>query len=102
MNRTLFYDRETGELFHSHYEVRAVDDRDDGGARLSAPRAADPDAELAELVTRGLDPEHLGSLTTSVAVQSSRRTSRWVDVKTGRLRSRRIELADDAAADERS
>jgi hypothetical protein len=99
MKRTLFYDRETGELLHSHYEVRAVGGGDDGGARLSAPGAADLDAGLAELVSRGLDPQRLGSLTTSVAPQSSRRTERWVDVKTGRLRSRRLEPTDDLAAE---
>lgn len=97
MNRTHFYDRETGELLHSHYEVRVVEDGDDDEARLSAPAAADPDAGLAELATCGLDPRRLGSITTSVALQSSRRSGRWVDVKTGRLRSLRLELTDDVA-----
>jgi inactivated superfamily I helicase len=92
MRRTLFYDRETGQLLHSHYEVRAVEGDDAAGARLSAPKAVELDAEMAELVSRGLDPERLGSLTTSVAPQSSRRTERSVNVKTGRLRSRRLEL----------
>jgi len=99
MKRTLFYDRETGELLHSHYEVR-VEGQDDGEARLSAPRVADLDADLTELVSRGLDPQRLGSLNTSVAPHSSRRTRRWVDVKTGRLRSRRLELTDDIASEE--
>jgi len=44
----------------------------------------------------------MGSLTTSVAPQSSRRTERSVDVKTGRLRSRRLELTDDVTAEEES
>ena len=100
MKRTLFYDRVTGELLHSHYEVQVVETRDDGDARLSAPAAVDLDTELAELVSRGLDPERMGSLTTSVAPQSSRRTSRSVDVTTGRLRSRRLELTDDIASEE--
>ena len=97
MKRSLFYDRRTGELLHSHYEVRAVEPRDGSDARLSAPAAVELDAELAELVSRGLDPGRLGSVTTSVAPQSSRRTARFVDVKTGRLRSRRLEQTDDAA-----
>lgn len=100
MKRTLFYDRETGELLHAHYEVRVVEGGDDGETRLSAPAAVTLDDELAELVSRGLDPRRLGSLTTSVAPQSSRRTERSVDVKTGRLRSRRLELADDIAPEE--
>ncbi|MGH3800561.1 MAG: hypothetical protein ACRDTD_10585 [Pseudonocardiaceae bacterium] len=100
MRRTLFYDRETGELLHSHYEVRVVEGGDDGEARLSDPAAVTLDDELAELVSRGLDPARLGSLTTSVAPQSSRRTARSVDVKTGRLRSRRLELADGDGAEE--
>ena len=100
MKRTLFYDRVTGELLHSHYEVRVVESRDDGDARLSAPAAADLETELAELVSRGLDSERMGSLTTSVAPQSSRRTARSVDVTTGRLRSRRLELSDDIASEE--
>jgi hypothetical protein len=102
MRRTLFYDRATGELLHSHYEVRAIDSDDPEGARLSAPRAVDLDAGMAELVSRGLDPKRLGSLTTSVAPQSSRRTERSVNVKTGRLLSRRIELVAGDAADEES
>jgi hypothetical protein len=57
---------------------------------------------MAELVSRGLDPKRLGSLTTSVAPQSSRRTERSVNVKTGRLLSRRIELVAGDAADEES
>ena len=100
MKRTLFFDRETGELLHSHYEVRVVEGRDDGDARLSAPTAAVLEGELAELVSRGLDPRRLGSLTTSVAPQSSRRAARSVDTKTGRLRTRRIELADDTVPEQ--
>jgi hypothetical protein len=99
MKRTLFYDTETGQLLHSHYEVRVVGERD-GDAHLSTPSAVALDAELAELVSRGLDPQRLGSLTTSVAPQSSRRTERRVDVKTGRLRSRRLELIGDSTPDE--
>jgi len=98
MKRTLFYDRQTGELLHAHYEVRVVEGRDD--ARLSAPAAVDLETELAELVSRGLDPERLGRLTTSVAPQSSRRMARSVDVATGKLRSRRLELTDDVASEE--
>lgn len=97
MKRMLFYDRESGELVHSHYEVRAIEEAD--GAWLSAPAAADPDAGLAELVSRGLDMQRLGSLTTDVEPQSSRRTHRWVDVTTGQLRSRgldRINAEEDA------
>jgi len=30
MKRTLFYDRETGELLHSHYEVRVIEGGNDG------------------------------------------------------------------------
>ena len=100
MKRTLFYDRRTGVLLHSHYEVHAVEPRDGSEARLSAPAAVDLDDDLAELVSRGLDPGRLGSVTTSVAPQSSRRTTRFVDVKTGRLRSRRLELIDDIASQE--
>jgi len=95
MNRTLLYDRLTGELLHSHYEVRVVEPRDGRDVRLSAPTAVQPDGQLAELATRGFDIERLGSLTTSVAPQSSRRTARFVDIKTGRLRSRRLDQADD-------
>jgi hypothetical protein len=98
MKRTLFYDRETGEILHSHYEVQVIEGGGDAGARLSAPMAVDPDADLAELVSRGLDPHRLGRLSTSAALQSSRRTERSVDVKTGRLRSRRLEPADAAGA----
>ncbi|MGB5757543.1 MAG: hypothetical protein WBM50_11565 [Acidimicrobiales bacterium] len=98
MRRTLFYDRKTGELLHSHYEVRVVEDDDPAGARLSVPQAVELDAEMAELVSRGLDPEYLGSLVTSVAPQSSRRTERSVNVKTGRLRSRRLELTADSTS----
>jgi hypothetical protein len=100
MKRTLFYDRQTGVLLHSHYEVRAVEPRDGREAGLSAPAAVELDVDLAELVSRGLDLERLGSVTTSVAPQSSRRTARFVDVKTGRLRSRRVELTDDTAPEE--
>lgn len=89
MNRTLFYDRDTGRLLHAHYEVRALDDPDER-APLSAPAAADPDAVLAELVARGLDPQRLGSLVTDEPPQSSRRVARMVDVATGELRSRRL------------
>lgn len=95
MRRTLFYDRETGELLHSHYEVRVVEGGDRAAAQLSAPRAVELDAEMAELVTRGLDPKRLGSLVTGAAPQSSRRMERSVNVKTGRLRSRRLELVAD-------
>jgi hypothetical protein len=98
MKRTLFYDRDTGELLHAHYEVRVV--YEDGEDRLSDPIAVKLDNELAELVSRGFDPQRLGSLTTSVAPQSSRRTARFVDVKTGRLRSRRLELDDDSTPEE--
>lgn len=100
MKRTLFYDRDTGEILHSHYDVHVVEGRE-GEARLSAPEAAALDADLAELVSRGLDPKRLGSLTTSEGQQSSRRTERWVDPKTERLRSRRIELPDDDITSEK-
>jgi len=94
MNRTLFYDRQTGELLHSHYQVRAIERRDGREAELSAPTAVELDADLAELMSRGLDLGRLGSVTTSAAPQSSRRTVRFVDLKTGRLRSRRLEPTD--------
>ena len=100
MKRTLFYDRQTGALLHSHYEVRVVEPNDGGVARLSAPAAVELDGDLAELLSRGLDLARLGAVTTSVAPQSSRRTARVVDVKTGRLRSRRLEPTDDIAPEE--
>jgi hypothetical protein len=90
MKRSLYYNPETGELLHSHYEVRVIEQKDE--ARLTAPAPAELDADLAELVSRGLDGPKLARVTTSVPPQSSRRTRRWVDVKTGRLRSERIEL----------
>jgi hypothetical protein len=55
---------------------------------------------MAELVSRGLDLDRLGTLTTSVAPQSSRRTARSVDIKTGRLRAQRLEPTDDAIVEE--
>ena len=94
MNSMLWYDRETGELVHSHYEVRAIE-RSDAEAQLSAPAATDRDEDLAELVSRGLDLGHLGSTTAGDTPQSSRNLRRWVDVASGRLHSRRIDLADD-------
>jgi len=94
MKRMLWYDRETGELVHSHYEVRAIE-RPDAEAQLSAPAATDLDENLAELVSRGLDLDHLRSTTTDDTPQSSRTLRRWVDVTSGRLRSRRVDLADD-------
>jgi hypothetical protein len=100
MKRTLFYDRKTGELMHAHYEVKVIEGRDETEARLSAPSAAALPDELAELMTRGLDIDRLGSLTTSVAPQSSRRLARSVDTKTGRLRAQRLELVDDPTPDE--
>lgn len=100
MRRTLFYDRTTGELLHSHYEVRVVEDDTAEPARLSEPQAVELEVDMAELVSRGLDPGRLGSLVTTVAPQSSRRTERSVNVKTGRLGSRRLELVPDGATDE--
>jgi hypothetical protein len=100
MKRTLFYDRETGELLHSHYEVGVIERDADGEARLSAPAAAELDTELAELVSRGLDLNRIASLTTSAAPQSSRSLARSVDIKTGRLRTQRIEIADHIALGE--
>lgn len=100
MKRTLFYDRRTGELLHSHYVVTVVEGAD-GETRLSAPEAGTPDAGLAELASRGFDPEQLGSLTTDEQPQSSRRTERWVDPETQSLRSRRIELSDRTTAEEK-
>jgi hypothetical protein len=100
MKRTLFYDRKTGELMHAHYEVKVIEGSKDAAARLSAPSAAALPDELAELMTRGLDLDRLGSLTTSVAPQSSRRMARSVDTKTGRLRAQRLELVDDPTTDE--
>jgi hypothetical protein len=94
MKRMLWYDRETGELIHSHYEVRAIE-RPDAEAQLSAPATTDLDENLAELVSRGLDLDRLGSTTAGVTPQSSRSIRRWVDVTSGRLRSQRIELADN-------
>jgi hypothetical protein len=94
MRRVLLYDRETGRLVHSHYEVRVVQD-DEG--RLSEPDAASPDAALAELVTRGLDPGRLGSLATDVAPESSRRTERSVDPASGELRARRVPRSEGHA-----
>ena len=99
MKRTLFYDRETGELLHSHYEVRVIEREADGEARLSAPAAVDLDDELAELVSRGLDLNRIASLTTSAAPQSSRSLARSVDIRTGRLRAQRFEIADDIASE---
>jgi hypothetical protein len=100
MKRTLFYDRKTGELMHAHYEVKVIEGSKEAEARLSAPSAAALPDELAELMTRGLDIERLGSLTTSVAPQSSRRMARSVDTKTGRLRAQRLELVDGTTHDE--
>lgn len=97
MKRTLFYDRRTGRLVHSHYVVTAVEDPD-GGTRLSAPEAGTPETGLAELLSRGLDPEQLGSLVTDEPPQSSRRTERWVDPETQSLRSQRIELSEQDPA----
>ena len=94
MKRMLWYDRETGELIHSHYEVRAIE-RPDAEAQLSAPAATDLDENLAELVSRGLDIDRLGSTTTDDTPRSSRSIRRRVDVTSGRLNSRRIDLADD-------
>ena len=99
MKRTLYYDLTTGQLLHSHYEVQVIESHD-RDARLSAPAAVEPDAQLAELISRGLDPSHIGSLTTSAPPQSSRRMARSVHVKSRRLRSRRIELADDDNSEE--
>lgn len=101
MTRTLFYDRRTGRLVHSHYLVTVVEDTD-GGPRLSAPEAETPETGLAELLSRGLDPEQLGSLTTDEPPQSSRRTDRWVDPETQSLHSQRIELSqqDPASGEE--
>lgn len=97
MKRTLLYDRRTGQLLHSHYLVTVVEGTD-GETRLSAPEAGTPDAGLAELVSRGLDPEQLGNLITDEAPQSSRRTDRWVDPETQTLRSQRIELSEEEPA----
>ena len=98
MKRTLFYDRETGELLHSHYEVRVIESAADGEARLSAPAAVGLEDEMAELVSRGLDLNRIASLTTSAAPQSSRSLARSVDIRTGRLRAQRFEIADDIAS----
>jgi hypothetical protein len=100
MNRTLFYDRVTGELLHSHYEVRVVKGGDNSDAQLSEPAAVELDTGMAELVSRGLDPQRLASLTTNLAPQSSRRMEHSVDVTTGQLRSRRLEMADEASQEE--
>lgn len=89
MIRTLFYERDTGRLRHTHYEVRVVDDPGTG-ARLSGPAAAEPDDVAAQLVARGLDPRRLGSLVTDAPPQSSRRVARAVDVSTGELRTLRL------------
>jgi len=100
MKRTLFYDRKTGELMHAHYEVKVIEGGKEAEARLSAPSAAALTDELAELMTRGLDLDRLGSLTTSVAPQSSRRMARSVNTKTGRLRAVRLETVDGTSHDE--
>lgn len=99
MRRTLLYDQRTGEILHSHYVVSVVESPD-GGAALSDPAAASMDAELAELVTRGLDPQQLGSVTTSATIQSSRRVGRRVDSETGKLRSRRVDGTPSPESDE--
>ena len=93
MKRMLWYDHTTGDVLHSHYEVRVVES-ETADARLTAPAATDADDTLAELASRGLDLDHAGSTTTDAAPQSSRSIQRWVDVSSGRLRSRRIEIAD--------
>lgn len=95
MKRMLWYDRTTGEVVHSHYEVHAVES-EDAHARLTAPAATEADDALVELASRGLDLDHAGTTTTDAEPQSSRSIHRWVDVKSGRLRSRRIEIADAA------
>lgn len=95
MKRTLFYDRETGELLHSHYEVRVVERGKDGGAELSAPAPVSVEDASAELTSRGLDLTRIGSVTTSDRPSSSRRTARRVDPGTGRLRTRRLEARTD-------
>jgi hypothetical protein len=100
MNRTFFYNTETGALLHSHYEVRVIDDPDNGDVRLSAPAAVDLDEGMAELVSRGLDPHRIRGLATTVMPESSRRTQRSVDLQTGKLRSRRLDLADDVIGEE--
>lgn len=97
MKRSLYYDRDTGELLHSHYEVQVVEEKD--GSRLTAPGPADLDSDLADLVSRGLDGQRLDRVSTSVPPESSRRTRRWVDVKSGRLRSQRIERAEDPSVE---
>jgi hypothetical protein len=100
VKRTLFYDRETGELLHSHYEVRVVERAGEGGAELSPPAAVSVEDASAELVSRGLDLARVGSVTTSDRPSSSRRTARRVDPTTGRLRTRRLESRTDAEEDE--
>ena len=98
--RTLFYDRRTGVLLHSHYEVHAVEPRDgsEPGCRHRPP--SNSTTTWPSSCRTGLDPGRLGSVTTSVAPQSSRRTTRFVDVKTGRLRSRRLARIDVIASQE--
>jgi hypothetical protein len=96
MKRLLFYDRQTGEILHAHYEVHVVDGRGDEGAQLSASAADLADDALAELQSRGLDLKRLERVATSVVPQSSTGIDRTVDVKTGKLRSRRRELAEEA------
>src|SRR5262245_325884 len=100
MRRTLLYDTTTGEILHAHYEVRVVGGRGDSDAHLSAPAAVDLDAALVELISRGLDADHMRSVVTNAAPQSSRRLERSVDPATGRLRSRRLEELDSADDEE--
>jgi hypothetical protein len=97
MQLTLFYDRETGKILHSHYEVQVVEGGQPGQTRPVTPNPADLEILSGEiLVSRRLERDRLGLLAAEVPIEAGRDVQLSVDVKTGRLRTWRLERADNA------
>ncbi len=79
MKRHLFYDKNTGEILHTHQVFKFGSEK---------PQAVSKD-ELAMLTNRQVDPKRIRHTTVTVAPQSSHRVLRSVNPKTGKLVTKR-------------
>lgn len=80
MKRYLFYDKTTGEILHTHQVFKMGSDKP---LKVSAE-------ELAMLTNRIVDPKRMKHLQVNTKIVSSHRLTKSINVKTGKLVSKRI------------
>lgn len=75
MKRYVLFDKETGEILHTHqaYKLESED------------LEKVPDDEIIQVVNRTANPERVGVLLTDEPIQSSNRFARKVDPKSGKV-----------------